>query len=83
MPSTIEFPFSDDEALPTVPITLSHAGFSISANALLDTGSLKSLASNKPRCRSPQFYPRFRLQLAAEYRTHRVLALMERAIEGR
>jgi len=39
MPSTIEFPFSDDEALPTIPITLSHAGFFASANALLDTGS--------------------------------------------
>lgn len=38
MPSTIEFPFSDDEALPTIPITLSHAGFSISTNALLDLG---------------------------------------------
>jgi hypothetical protein len=43
MPSTIEFPFSDDEALPTVPITLSYAGFSISANALLDTGSTVNL----------------------------------------
>jgi hypothetical protein len=43
MPSTIEFPFSDDEALPTIPITLSHAGFSFSANALLDTGSAVNL----------------------------------------
>lgn len=43
MPSTIEFPFSDDEALPTIPITLSHAGFSVSANALLDTGSAVNL----------------------------------------
>ncbi|WP_279239737.1 hypothetical protein [Scytonema sp. UIC 10036] len=30
MPSTIEFSFSDDEALPTIPIVLSHAGFSVS-----------------------------------------------------
>ena len=43
MPSTIEFPFSDDEALPTIPITLHHAGFSVSANALLDTGSVNLL----------------------------------------
>ena len=43
MPSTIEFPFSDDEALPTIPITVSHAGFSVSANALLDTGSTVNL----------------------------------------
>ncbi|MEG4247610.1 aspartyl protease family protein [Microcoleus sp. Pol10D4] len=43
MPSSIEFPFSDDEALPTIPITLSHAGFSVSANALLDTGSAVNL----------------------------------------
>lgn len=43
MPSTIEFPFSDDEALPTIPITLSHAGFSVCANALLDTGSAVNL----------------------------------------
>ena len=43
MPSTIEFPFSDDEALPTIPITLSHASFSVSANALLDTGSTVNL----------------------------------------
>jgi hypothetical protein len=43
LPSTIEFPFSDDEALPTIPITLSHAGFSVSANALLDTGSTVNL----------------------------------------
>lgn len=43
MPSSIEFPFSDDEALPTIPITMSHAGFSVSANALLDTGSAVSL----------------------------------------
>jgi hypothetical protein len=43
MPSTIEFPFSDDEALPTIPITLSHAGVSVFANALLDTGSTVNL----------------------------------------
>lgn len=43
MPSTIEFPFSDDESLPTIPITLSHAGFSFSADALLDTGSTVNL----------------------------------------
>jgi len=43
MPSSIEFPFSDDEALPTIPITLIHAGFSVSANALLDTGSAVNL----------------------------------------
>ncbi|MCU0542075.1 MAG: aspartyl protease family protein [Oscillatoriaceae cyanobacterium Prado104] len=43
MPSSIEFPFSDGEALPTIPITLTHAGFSISANALLDTGSTVNL----------------------------------------
>ncbi|MGG6239638.1 hypothetical protein ACQ4N7_13505 [Nodosilinea sp. AN01ver1] len=43
MPSTIEFPFSADEALLTIPIALSHADFSISANALLDTGSTVNL----------------------------------------
>ena len=43
MPSTVAFPFSDDEALPTIPIILSHAGFSVSANALLDTGSTINL----------------------------------------
>jgi len=43
MPSTVEFPFSDDEALPTIPVTLSHTGSSISANALLDTGSTINL----------------------------------------
>jgi hypothetical protein len=43
MPSTIEFPFSNDEALPAIPITLSHAGFSVFANALLDTGSTVNL----------------------------------------
>jgi hypothetical protein len=43
MPSTVEFPFSDDEALPTIPVTLSYADFSVSANALLDTGSTVNL----------------------------------------
>jgi hypothetical protein len=43
VPSRIEFPFSDDEALPTIPITLSHVGFSVSTNALLDTGSTVNL----------------------------------------
>jgi hypothetical protein len=43
MPSTVEFPFADDEALPTIPVTLSHADFSVSANALLDTGSTVNL----------------------------------------
>jgi hypothetical protein len=43
MPSTVEFPFSDGEALPTIPIALSYTDFSISANALLDTGSTVNL----------------------------------------
>ncbi|MBH8565833.1 hypothetical protein I8748_27315 [Nostoc sp. CENA67] len=43
MLSTVEFPFSDDEALPTIPVTVSHAGSSVSANALLDTGSTVNL----------------------------------------
>lgn len=43
MPNTIEFLFSDDEALPTIPITLSHAGSSVPANALLDSGSTVNL----------------------------------------
>lgn len=43
MPSTVEFPFSEDEALPTIPIILSYADSSISANALLDTGSTVNL----------------------------------------
>jgi len=43
MLSKFEFPFSDDEALPTIPITLSYANFSISANALLDSGSTVNL----------------------------------------
>jgi hypothetical protein len=43
VPNTVEFPFSDDEALPTIPITLSHTGYSVSAYALLDTGSTVNL----------------------------------------
>jgi xanthosine utilization system XapX-like protein len=43
MPSTVEFPFSDDDELPRIPITLSYAGFSISAHALLDTRSTVNL----------------------------------------
>jgi Aspartyl protease len=43
MASKIEFLFSDDEVLPTIPITLSHAGFSVAVNALLDTGSTVNL----------------------------------------
>jgi hypothetical protein len=43
MPNTVEFPFSEDEALPTIPIVLSYADSSISANALLDTGSTINL----------------------------------------
>jgi hypothetical protein len=43
MPSTIEFPFFGDEALPMIPVTLNHAGSSVSANALLDTGSTVNL----------------------------------------
>lgn len=43
MPSTVEFPFSGDEALPTIPITLSHATFSVFTNALLDSGSTVNL----------------------------------------
>ena len=43
MPSKIEFPFSDDEALPTIPIALSYANFSVSAKALLDSGSTVNL----------------------------------------
>jgi hypothetical protein len=43
MPSTIEFPFSEDEALPTIPIVLSYAGSNVAANALLDTGSTVNL----------------------------------------
>ena len=43
MPSTFEFPFSDDEVLPTIPIILSYADSSFSANVLLDTGSTVNL----------------------------------------
>jgi xanthosine utilization system XapX-like protein len=43
MPSTVEFPFSDDEALPTIPIVLSYADCSVSANALIDSGSTINL----------------------------------------
>lgn len=43
MPSTIEFSFSDDEALPTIPITLSRANLTISTDALLNTGSTVNL----------------------------------------
>jgi hypothetical protein len=43
VPNPIEFPFSDDEALLTIPITLSYANFSVSANALLDSGSTVNL----------------------------------------
>jgi xanthosine utilization system XapX-like protein len=39
----VEFPFADDEVLPTIPITLSYADFSVSANALLDSGSAVNL----------------------------------------
>jgi hypothetical protein len=39
MPNTIEFSFSDEETLPMIPITLSYANFSVSVNALLDSGS--------------------------------------------
>jgi len=43
MPSTVEFPFSEDEALPTIPIILSYADSSVSANELLETGSTVNL----------------------------------------
>jgi len=43
MPNTIECPFPDDEAVPSIPITLSHAGSSVPANALLDSGSTVNL----------------------------------------
>lgn len=43
MPEAIEFPFADEEALPTIPIQLSYAGFSVAAKALLDTGSAVNL----------------------------------------
>lgn len=43
MPSTVEFPFSDDEALPTIPLILSYADSFISAIAMLDSGSTVNL----------------------------------------
>ena len=43
MPNKIEFPFADDEALPTIPITLSYENIHVSANALLDSGSTVNL----------------------------------------
>jgi hypothetical protein len=43
VPVRVEFPFADDEVLPTIPITLSYADFSVSANALLDSGSAVNL----------------------------------------
>ncbi len=43
MASTVEFPFSEDEALPTIPIILSYADSSISSNTLLDTESTVNL----------------------------------------
>jgi hypothetical protein len=43
MPNTIEFPFSDNEALPTIPITLNYSNFSVSVDALLDSGSTVNL----------------------------------------
>jgi hypothetical protein len=49
MPSTVEFPFSDDEALPTIPMTLSYADFFVSANALLDSGSTINLLPYRDR----------------------------------
>jgi hypothetical protein len=39
MPKSIEFPLLDGVALPIIPVTLSLAGVSTSANALLDTGA--------------------------------------------
>jgi hypothetical protein len=39
MPKSIEFPLPDGVALPIIPVTLSLAGVSTSANALLDTGA--------------------------------------------
>jgi hypothetical protein len=43
MPSTVEFPFVDNEELPRIPIVLSYADLSIPAHALLDTGSTVNL----------------------------------------
>jgi Aspartyl protease len=39
MPKSIEFPLPDGVALPIIPVTLSLAGVSTSASALLDTGA--------------------------------------------
>jgi hypothetical protein len=39
MPKSIEFSLPDGVALPIIPVTLSLAGVSTSANALLDTGA--------------------------------------------
>jgi hypothetical protein len=39
MPKSIEFPLPDGVALPIIPVTLSLASVSTSANALLDTGA--------------------------------------------
>lgn len=43
MPKIAEFPFSNDAALPRIPITLNREGFHISTQALLDTGSTVNL----------------------------------------
>jgi hypothetical protein len=39
MPNSVEFLFSDDEALPRIPVTLSYKNRLIAADALLDTGA--------------------------------------------
>jgi hypothetical protein len=39
MPKSIEFPLPDGVALPIIPVSLSLAGVTTSANALLDTGA--------------------------------------------
>ena len=43
MPSRIEFPFSNKEALPLIPIILNYANLPVSVNALLDSGSTVNL----------------------------------------
>jgi len=43
MSRVVEFPFPDNEELPRIPIALGHAGASVSANALLDSGSTVNL----------------------------------------
>jgi hypothetical protein len=43
MSRVVEFPFPDNEELPRILIALSHAGASVSANALLDSGSTVNL----------------------------------------